>query len=170
MPIIQSATGGGLPGGLPTVGRAASGRFVALSDDVKRRMREAAADAINEWTDDVAALSLIEVPKGSRHREGEPDLELASSIRFPGNDPTMAATADDLDAYISYDTVYAGAQHEGEAYMHRYTEAGEIEIHWVVEKYTEPGAKSHYLEDPYKAMIPSLEGRVAAKVAEVTQG
>lgn len=170
--LIQGATGGRLPGGLPTVGRAASGQFTKLSDDVKRRMREAAADAINDWTNDLAALSLIEVPKGPHKHTGEPDdLALAESVRFPGNDPAMAATADDLDAYVSYDTVYAGVQHEGEAWMTHHDEKGEpYEVFWKVEKYTTPGTKSHYLEDPFKSLIPSLESRVAAKVSEVTKG
>lgn len=175
MPFVRSMSdvaGAGLPPGIPTVGiktlPSGAKRFTKLGDEVKARIREAAADGINDWTNEVAKLSMEEVPKGpTRHRD-EGDLSLLDSIRYPGNDPAMAAHAEDLDAGISYDTVYAGVQHEGEAWMTRYDEAGEpYEIHWVVKKYTTPGTKSHYLEDPLKAMEPLLEEYIGRYVREV---
>lgn len=169
--VLTSSTGGRLPFGIPTAAiDPVTKRYTKISDDVKHRIREGAADGINEWTNKLAELSLIEVPKGPRNRDGEPDLALADSIRFPGNDPAHAAHADFLDATVEYDTDYAAAQHEGEAWMTRTDLAGGVyEVHWVVESYTTPGTKSHYLEDPLKAMLPFQEEYVAKHVRAVLQ-
>lgn len=167
--VESRATGGRLPFGIPTVARdPISKQFVKLSDEVKLRIREAAADGINEWINDLAELSLVEVPKGPRNRNGEPDLNLAGSIRYPGNDPLMAAHAEDLDAQIVYLADYAAAQHEGIAVRHHVGRYGiEKDIVWVVKDYTTPGTKSHYLEDPLKAMMPLQEEYVAKHVRAV---
>lgn len=168
MPFVRSSSGFATHGlSLPTVGRdVVTGRFTKLSEDVRHKIRAAAADGINEWTNDVAMLSLVEVPKGPHEHSGEPDdLALAQSIRYPGNDRAMAANAELLDAAVSYNTVYAAAQHEGQM---TYEKDGE-EIYWKVESYTTPGTKDHYLEDPLKAMAPLLEGYVGRHVREVLQ-
>jgi len=172
MPLIVGATGGRLPFGIPTVGLdPVSKRYVKLSDDVKHRIREAAADGINEWTNKVAELSLVEVPKGPRkHKWDDLDFELAGSIRYPGNDISMAAHAEDLDALISYGGPYAAAQHEGQMwYMRKDRWGGDMTVYWKVEHYTTPGTKDHFLEDPLKAMMPFQEEYVAKHVREVLQ-
>jgi hypothetical protein len=133
------------------------------------------AQALNQLADKVAADSLPEVP-----------LEygtLRASAVYPGNDPDgeSTATEDNLEAQVSYNTVYAAAQHEGWALQQRshpvvYIEGVGFrtltekfyphEVVWVVKKYNEPGTKSHYLSDPFKAMVPRMEPFIGATIAQ----
>lgn len=133
-----------------------------------------AAGALNQLADKVAADSLPEVPLEFG--------ELRASAVYPGNDPdgTSTATEDDLEAMVSYNTVYAAAQHEEWAEQSRMhpvvfiagvgwrTLVDKIYPHtvmWVVKNHTEPGTKGHFLSDPYKAMVPRMEPFVAASIA-----
>lgn len=120
------------------------------------KMRTAAARALNLLADQVAALSIQEAPIAPGGGT------LRGSCVYPANDEdgSHTATEDDLTAMVSYNTVYAAAQHEGEMTYER----NGATIHWKVEHHTEPGTKTHYLEDPYKAMLPRIEPFVAAMV------
>lgn len=138
-------------------------------------VKKAAAKAFNQLADKVAADSLEEVP-----------LEfggLRASAVYPGNDldGLSTATEDKLESQVSYNTVYAAAQHEGWALQHRNhpvafiegvgwrtitSKIYEHEVLWVVKNYSEPGTKSHFLSDPYKAMVPRMEPFVSATIAK----
>lgn len=124
--------------------------------EIELIVRRAAAKALNELADQVAALSTPETPIVTGTLRG--------SAIYPGNDAegSHTATEDDLTSMVSYNTVYAAAQHEGEM---TYERNGKL-IHWVVKQHTEPGTKTKYLEDPYKAMVPRIEPYVAAKIRE----
>lgn len=176
-----TALRGTIPG-MPTVAiDPVTKRFTKLSDEVIYYYRQVAAAALNEFTDDIAEMSLVEVPKE--------DLELAGSILYPGNDPASRATPEDLDAEISYNTIYAAAQHEGwMIYLRLHpvepvTEGGVVvgyfedetrieptEIFWKVEHYTTPGTKDHYLSDPLKAKMPDMEAFIYKRVREAFLG
>jgi hypothetical protein len=133
-------------------------------EDASRVMARAAAQAMNAAADDLAAKSLDEAPLDVG--------TLRASCLYPSNDPTgeHSATEDDLDAMVSYNTVYAHAQHEGEALQHWihprvpiskhgvvvgfFTDTSRIqekEVLWVARRYSTPGTKSHFLSDPLKA-------------------
>lgn len=152
-------------------------RFAKLSDEVIYYYRNVAAEALNDYTDKIALMSQQEVPRN--------DFDLADSMLAPDNDPGSRATPEDLDAEISYNTSYAAVQHEGEAVMvHRHPiipaagggffekvgEPANIVIEWKAQSYTTPGTKSHYLGDPYKAMIPGLEPFVYERVRRAFLG
>lgn len=149
-----------------------------MFDGIEWRVRTAAATALNQLADKVAADSVPEVP----FEFGE----LRASALYPGNDPGSQCSPDDLaaGALASYNTVYAAAQHEGWAIQHRmhpvvplfksgvlvgfYTDTSKIDVHeivWVVENYSEPGTKDHFLEDPLKANIPRMELFMAASIS-----
>lgn len=144
------------------------------SDIVVPLILRASAQAINQLMDKVAADSLEEVPLEFG--------ELRASAIYPGNDAdgTSTATEDNLEAAASYNTVYAAAQHEGQAIQERnhpvvLTKVGwrtllsvdyQHTILWVVKKYTEPGTKAHFLSDPLKAMVPRTEPFVSASIAQ----
>lgn len=166
---------------IPLVSRNPLGQFAKLSDEVKTAYLEAAADAINEFTNRIARDSLVEVPRGPRGEDeaGEPG-ELAASIRYPGNDMGSRAHADWLWANIEYDTPYAHAQHEGlmimvhhhpiipgrQHFFERTGEEQEVTIEWEVRHHTTPGTKDHYLSDPLKRHIPEMEEFVGMKIRE----
>jgi hypothetical protein len=149
-------------------------------DNAEQIVRKAAATALNHFSDKVAADSEGEVPV----KFGE----LKASALYPANDPASRADPENLTdgAMVSYNTVYAAAQHEGEALQHRmhpvvpitvkghvvgfYTDTSKIyehEVEWVVKDYTEPGVKSHYLSDPLKQNSPNLERFVGLNIAKV---
>jgi hypothetical protein len=143
------------------------------SAQVQVIVKQSAAKAFNQLADKVAADSLVEVPLETG--------TLRASATYPGNDPASAATEDDLEATVAYNTVYAHAQHEGMALQKRLHPSVYIEgvgwrtltnvskphqVMWVVKEYTEPGTKKKFLEDPYKAMIPRMEPFVAASIAK----
>src|SRR5947209_3477106 len=106
---------GGIGPPIPRVGRdPISGRFTSLGEVASIVMRMEAAEAINDFANIIARDSLIEVPKGPRRHEHMGELEegsLASTIKYPQNDPGSRATAEWLVADISYNTPYAHAQH-----------------------------------------------------------
>lgn len=180
--------------GAPTVGtvRLPNGqiRWTKLTDEIVRYYKEVAADAINQFANTIANRSLREVPKGPRedspygHRGQFEEGSLAESIKAPFNDPESRADETYLTAWVSYDTVYAGVQHEGIANMMHthpiipgklgFFEKTSVEephlIEWVVENYTTPGTKSHYLSDPYKAAVPEFQPFMYRKVREAFLG
>jgi hypothetical protein len=136
-------------------------------------INRAAARAMNVCADDLAARSIDECPMETGTLRG--------TCQYPSNDPTgsHSATEDDLDAVVSYNTVYAAAQHEGAALQHRMhpvypigdgqfrTNTRVIKprvIEWVVKRYTTPGTKSHFLSDPLKAMAPRYERLIGLQV------
>jgi hypothetical protein len=148
---------------------------VMTGDQMAHIVCRSAATALNQLADKVAADSLIEVPLENG--------ELRASAVYPGNDPdgASAATEDDLEANVSYNTVYAAAQHEGWAEQNRMhpvvfikdvgwrTLTDKIYPHtvlWKVKKYSEPGTGAHYLSNPYKRMIPRIEPFVAASISK----
>lgn len=148
---------------------------VMTGAQIAQIVSRSAATALNQLADKVAADSLEEVPLLNG--------ELRASAVYPGNDPegTSAATEEDLEATVSYNTVYAAAQHEGFAEQQRMHPVVFIKdvgwrtlvdksyphtVLWVVKKYTEPGTKSHFLGDPFKAMVPRMEPFVSASVAK----
>lgn len=148
---------------------------VMTGKQIQGIIARSAADALNQLADKVAADSLPEVPLEYG--------ELRASAVYPGNDPDGAsrATEDNLEATVSYNTVYAAAQHEGFAEQNRIHPVVYIEgvgwrtlvdkfyphtVLWVVKNHTEPGTKAHFLSDPYKAMIPRMEPFVAASISK----
>jgi hypothetical protein len=112
---------------------------------------------------EVYELSQQEVPKSGteddRNRFGE---TLAESGKYPGNDPELAATPVNLIAQVLYDHPAARAQHEG----HMVYERNGKSVTWVVHNYSTAGTKAHYLSDPFKAVWPKLEERVALRIRE----
>lgn len=147
-------------------------------DDVQLRIRVAAAEAINRLADKVAADAIPETPIENG--------ELRASELYPGNDAASACQPDSLadGATVSFNTVYAAAQHEGEALQHWmhpripiikggvlvgfFTDTSKVaekDVMWIVKNYSEPGTKSHYLEDPFKATIPRMELFMAASIS-----
>jgi hypothetical protein len=151
------------------------GDEVMTGDQISAIVCRSAAAALNQIADKVAADSLPEVPLENG--------ELRASAVYPGNDPdgTSSATEDDLEATVSYNTVYASAQHEGFAEQERMhpvvyikdvgwrTLTNKIQPHtvmWVVKNYSEPGTQSHFLSDPFKAMVPRMEPFVAASISK----
>jgi Minor capsid protein len=148
---------------------------VMTGDEMATVVRRSAARALNQIADKVAADSLPEVPLENG--------ELRASAVYPGNDPDgpSSATDEKLEATVSYNTVYAAAQHEGWAEQNRMHPAVYIKdvgwrtltdklkphtLVWVVKHHTEPGTKSHFLSDPFKSMIPRMEPFVAASIAK----
>ena len=150
---------------------------MSMFDDIEERIHEAAARALNQIADGIAADSERETP----HDKGE----LRASALYPGNDPASRCEPDDLvsGAMVSYNTVYAAAQHEGWAEQHWihprvpiikggvlvgfYTDTSKIKLKdviWVVKHHTEPGTKTHFLEDPLKAKTPRMELFMAASI------
>jgi hypothetical protein len=146
-------------------------------DSVRQKIREAAATALNRFADGVASDSELEVPVESG--------ELKASALYPANDPASRCAPEDLvtGAMVSYNTVYAAAQHEEFAIQHRmhpvvplfkkgmlvgfYTDTSKIDEHdivWRVKQWTEPGTKGHFLSDPLKAKTPRLEMFMAASI------
>jgi hypothetical protein len=124
-----------------------------MSKEIERIILKATAEALNKLGDQVAALSLPEVPL----EEGT----LRGSAVYPSNDDgSHSATPEHLESMVSYNTVYAAAQHEGWALQHR----GDKIILWVVKHHSEPGTKTHFLSDPYKAMVPRMEPFIAASI------
>jgi len=149
-------------------------------DEAQKMIRKAAAGGINDFADGVAADSELEVPV----KLGD----LKASALYPGNDPASRCDPENLTdgAMVSYNTVYAAAQHEGEALQHRMhpvvpitkhgvvvgfftdvTRIYEHEVEWVVEHYTEPQTKSHFLSDPLKNKTPQLERFIGLNIAKV---
>lgn len=149
-------------------------------DKVQQDMRVAAAGALNSFADKV-------------HSDSEPQVplqfgELKASALYPANDPASRCDPDNLTdgAMVSYNTVYAAAQHEGRALQHRmhpvvpivkkgivvgyYTDTSKIyehEVEWVVTKHSEIGTKDHFLSDPLKDNTPQLERFTALNIAAV---
>lgn len=149
-------------------------------DKVQQDIRRAAASAINSFADNVHSHSEPEVPL----KFGE----LKASALYPANDPASRCDPENLvaGALVSYNTVYAAAQHEGEATQHRmhpsvpivkggvlvgwFTDTSKIyehEVEWVVKKHTEVGTKTHYLSGPLMDETPKLERFTALSVAAV---
>jgi Minor capsid protein len=124
--------------------------------EVERIVRKATARALNLLADQLAAKALQETPMVTGTLRG--------SEVFPSNDldGSHTATEDHLTSMVSFNTVYAQAQHEGEM---TYERNGK-EIHWVVKRHTEPGTKDHYLSDPYKALIPHMQPFIDAYVKQ----
>jgi hypothetical protein len=124
--------------------------------EVERIVRRATARALNLLADQLAAMAIPETPMVTGTLRG--------SEVFPSNDGdgSHTATEDHLESMVSFNTVYAMAQHEGDM---TYERNGK-EIHWVVKRHTEPGTKTHYLEDPYKALVPRMEPFIAAYIKE----
>ena len=124
------------------------------SDDIKHLILKASANALNQLADSVAADAIPETPL----EQGT----LRASEVYPGNDVdgSHTATEDNLESKVSFNTVYAAAQHEGWAIQHR----GGKEVFWQVKNYSEPGTKSKFLEDPWKKMIPRMEPFIAASI------
>lgn len=120
-------------------------------NDIADTVREAAAEGINRTADDLKGQAVLEAPI----EEGT----LRASARSPMDDETHRATPEDLEAFVSFNTIYAAAQHEGEM---EYMRNGKL-IVWKV-KHHPMGGKSHYLGDPLKAMIPDYEEYIGLKV------
>lgn len=103
-------------------------------------MRKGLANGLNDAGGIVFAESQAEVPR---------DLgDLAASGQGPGTSVDHEATPYSLEAYITYGTPYAAAQHEGIALQER---DGRFVL-WVVHKYTTPGTGRHFLENPMMKM------------------
>lgn len=129
----------------------------------------AACRGLNEFADAVFERSQAEVPEALEHDyERWPEGSLAESGKAPMNSIDHRATPAYPIAQVSYDTPYAMAQHEGE--MEYINPRSGKTVRWVARSYTKPGSKSHYLEDPFKMMLPELEGFVAASVQEALAG
>jgi hypothetical protein len=149
-------------------------------DEVRQLVRRTAASALDKFADNVHSVSEPEVPV----KFGE----LKASALYPANDPASRCDPELLEdgSMVSYNTVYAAAQHEAEAVQHRmhpsvpivksglivgwYTDTSRIyehDVNWVVEHYTEPGTKGHYLSDPLKYETPKLERFMALNIAQV---
>jgi hypothetical protein len=147
-------------------------------DEIQWKIKEAAATAFNQFADGVASDSELEVPVDSG--------DLKASALYPANDPGSRCAPEDLwrGSEVSYNTVYAAAQHEGFAVQHRmhpvvpitkkgvvvgyFTDTSRIFIHdviWKVEHWSEPGTKDHFLSDPLKAKSPRLEAFTGASIA-----
>lgn len=143
-------------------------------NDIIKLVQAGAVEAINVSLNDLAGRAIAETPV----EEGT----LRASARYPANDSASAATADKLEGIVSFNTVYAAAQHEGNAVQHRkyavrpivkhgvtigfFTDKSTIDPHvvlWVVRKHP-GGGKSHYLSDPFKAMVSRYEKVIAANV------
>lgn len=149
-------------------------------DDIQIKIRQAAASAINSFADKVHADSEPQVPL----KFGE----LKASALYPANDPASRCDPENLvaGALVSYNTVYAAAQHEGQATQHRmhpsvpiikggvlvgwFTDTSKIyehEVEWVVKHHSEVGTKTHYLSDPLNDNTPKLERFTALHIAAV---
>jgi hypothetical protein len=154
--------------------------LVGEFDKVQQDIRAAAAASLNAFADKV-------------HSDSEPEVplkfgELKASALYPANDPASRADPDNLvdGAMVSYNTVYAAAQHEGHAMQHRmhpvipitvkgivvgyYTDTSRIyehDIEWVVKMHTEIGTKTNFLRDPLNDNTPKLERFTALHIAAV---
>ena len=147
--------------------------------DIIQLVKQGAVQALNTAGDDLAGRAIAETPV----KEGE----LRASCRYPSNDPESEATEEKLEIQVSFNTVYAAAQHEGVALQHRlyavkplsedgvivgfFTDKTDIKPHtveWVVKKHP-GGGKSHFLSDPFKSMTPRYEAVIAANVQKKLQ-
>jgi hypothetical protein len=118
------------------------------------KFRRAAAKALNDKAEDLLDVTQTEVPVGVGPDAGE----LMKSGRVEEAEPH------NLEAQVVYggpNIPYAAAQHEGEM---DYVRDGQ-EIHWEVKKYSQPGRKKKYVEDPLKAMMPTFDESVAVEIA-----
>lgn len=120
-----------------------SGELRADGKELRRRMVVAGCAALNAWADGVLGESqrIVPLDEGPLSRSGH----VIEAI--PGRRHKVT---------IAYTKVYAAAQHEGFAIMHRngkpYT--------WRVHRYSTPGRGKKYLEAPFKASIPELRAVV----------
>lgn len=151
-----------------------------MFDKVQQDIKTATAGALNSFADKVFADSEPQVPL----KFGE----LKASALYPANDPASRCDPDNLvdGAMVSYNTVYAAAQHEERALQHRmhpvvpivkkgivvgyYTDTSKIyehDVEWVVKRHTEVGTKGHFLSDPLKDNTPQLERFTALNIAAV---
>jgi hypothetical protein len=140
-------------------------------------IRRSAADGINDAANDLAGRSMGQAPVDTG--------ELRASAAYPAVDPRSRATPVTLLATVSFNKVYAHAQHAGEIvyplavtyhvreHERRKPKGGVTMVRshaavigpGVVELRVHPrGGKDHYLSDPLKAMTPRYEAYVGAKV------
>ena len=150
-----------------------------MFDKVQQQMREASAKSFDAFANKVMADSEPRVPL----KFGE----LKASALYPDNDPASRCDPDNLPegSMVSYNTVYAAAQHQGEATQHRMhpvyplvvkgvflgfrtdvTRVYEHTVEWVVEHYSEPGTGRHFLSDPLNDNTPKLERFTALNIAK----
>lgn len=139
-------------------------------------VRKGGANGLNQCADDLAGKAISEAPIETG--------ELRASAVYPAIDPSHAASQVELEAIVSFNKVYAAAQHEGQIVYEapvtyvvneytRTTKTGAVVVRehtatigpGVVELRNHPrGGKSHYLSDPFKAGINRYEEIVAAAV------
>ena len=120
-----------------------------MPDDLELRMRRLTARAINKAANEILSQSQQEVP-------------LDDSTLLNTGEVSKEAGPYDLSAEVSYGTAYGAAQHEGKAW---HTSGGE-RYFWEVTKYSQPGRKKKFLEDPLKATAPRLEA-IVGRIVEV---
>ena len=115
---------------------------VMSGTEIRRRLMHGALEGVNEAAADIFVGALQETPMDTG--------ELRASAE------RTRATVVDPWAELSWNTVYAAAQHEGEMFYER---DGKV-IHWVVRN-RPGGGKTKWLEHEVLAMIPRYERYIA---------
>lgn len=121
---------------------------------VARVICESASEFINISCNDLAGRAIEDAPVDTGTLRG--------SAGYPAVDPSHAATPEELEGTVSFNTVYAAAQEVGEMYY--LTHDNTKIVHWVVRNHPK-GGKSHYLEDQVKVMAGRYEAAMGTYVA-----
>lgn len=139
-----------------------SAETVAMVEELVGRAHLAVLNTLNGAAEKIYAESEKQVPKSEAHKEDRRGSYPRQDLSERG---TIArATIENPVAQVIYDSPYAKSQEVG--HMTYETKTG-TRVDWRARRYTTPGTKARYLEDPGKmilAMVPeelAIQGRIA---------
>lgn len=136
-------------------------------EHVRRRLVEAGKDALERSLSDLHGRAVERAPIGTGVGTGNPPSEDPGRLRASGHVTRVTIGADGkLEGKVVFDTVYAAAQHEGHAIMHRNGTTYE----WRARRWSEPDTGPKYLENPLLEMAPRYVRAIAAAVARAARG